>query len=330
MEQSIRQDDLYNVKHIWVVWDHDGQDSIGPLFRYNKQAASMPQHAHRLPEADLAMIYWAHVFDEYPIIVLSIDTDVLPLWTWYIHQSQTRRARVYWSYASKKFVDLTSLTKCLSNGIQIYQKRFDIFDFWCCCDLLGNDYINKKTFTYGIGIKKFIPSLVCMNSDIRAAITENRKGVSLKEMRVFLKTLRSKIGGNKGTEVEQSDIDHYNAFLTYWYRDWNQIVLPQKGIASLAQSLESVCKCLPDKMSILFCDCLRGSIKGSWWMHEERCQSRQIPTCQCPSTPSAESLPKNRLKRRAEESELTDDVVRYKCVCVCMCVCVCSNFFFGY
>lgn len=99
---------------------------------------------HNLGEADTSLVYWAEKFQSYPTIILTIDTDTLPITLNYMERSGYARgpsAPLYWMYQKYK-----SDKYAYFDMIELYNKLWLPASTFCLgCVMAGNDFFTKST-----------------------------------------------------------------------------------------------------------------------------------------------------------------------------------------
>jgi hypothetical protein len=98
---------------------------------------------HNHGEADMSMVYWAHKYHDKPVVISTIDTDILPIAFNYIARKQ-RQMPLWWQYEDQKshqllFVDMLMVYKKLNMPSNV---------FCLACIIAGNDYVEKKPMAH--------------------------------------------------------------------------------------------------------------------------------------------------------------------------------------
>ena len=128
-----------------LIFDHFWE---GPRVYQGAHHATWPRHRHPFGESEIAMAYWCHQFSDLTAVVVSTDTDVLPIFTHYLHQT-TRQKPVYWRYRGPKGPIHVHLQQVVSLLKQ--QHRLSAYHFLFYTVICGSDYFNKKTILYNVG-----------------------------------------------------------------------------------------------------------------------------------------------------------------------------------
>lgn len=94
-----------------LILDHFPE---GPWFVTNTRAELRRDLKHNYGEGEMMCVYWAVHFDQYAMLIDTIDTDLMPLAVHYLTVSEpARRKPLLWRYWPTNYVDLRELT----NGI---------------------------------------------------------------------------------------------------------------------------------------------------------------------------------------------------------------------
>lgn len=104
-----------------------------------------PQHVHG--EGDTSLAYWAFVYQEYPVLLRSVDGDQLAIQTLAI-QRYSRHQPVWWEpFEHTEAFDMVLLTRLMEDSIT--PEGFFLIFFMC-----GNDFWQKCHFTDNFGAQK--------------------------------------------------------------------------------------------------------------------------------------------------------------------------------
>ncbi len=303
-------------KDMWLIFDFECVlVPHGPIATFGDRAVRLPFHAHRLAEADLSMVYWSRVFCDYQILVLTTDTDTLPLFAWSLLAQTERNQRVYWQYSPTDMVNLGKLTRKLQEDALVNIKdwnarvdpsvkthsvmRFGVPELLACANMLGNDYLRKSDFSPNKGLVKFLLWLQEIPLEVCAPMCPltNEGDVMDTEFARFMSRVHPgswKVHPSTFTML----LKRFNDLMSYWYPPWESIALEERkciGVASLQRAFDSMtgCQVMPNKhygesfpcrLDTDFqcnCNCPSGNLSSAW-VHAEFCASVVPVACECP------------------------------------------------
>lgn len=141
-------------------------------------------------EADLSLMYWTDVFQKqnHPIVIHTIDTDLIPIAFSYIQQSRCQNKQLYWVYDRNMtvYVDLVEMCRLGLQALQLNDLQFMV-----ACILCGNDFVQKKQILHLFGLD-CIFEVVQQHKGLLPALFRANETASLMALQALLAALYSK------------------------------------------------------------------------------------------------------------------------------------------
>lgn len=158
--QYAREFEFFGTGERYLIFDYDAV--AGPCILPTPTPTSalvLPAHInqpHQLGEADVSVFYWCLQFHQYRKLVMTIDTDFIPILASYMqHTNEKREKYLLWRYDKDSLVDGVKMLADaqLKWGISLHSVTL-------LCILTGTDFYRKKSLTHGFGVKKLLEAFL--------------------------------------------------------------------------------------------------------------------------------------------------------------------------
>jgi len=132
----------------WVIFNYD---KSGPwLFRNGKPGVHKPEWAHAFGEHDVSLAFWSWLFQDYDVMVESVDTDTIPISMSYLSSGVGPKSLI-WKYKDQttKNTELVDM-KLLHDGA-LDASGLTAQQFVFACILCKTDFYNKALISHQMG-----------------------------------------------------------------------------------------------------------------------------------------------------------------------------------
>lgn len=182
----------------WVIFNYD---KSGPwLFRNGKPGVHMKEWAHAFGEHDVSLAFWSWLFQEYDILVESVDTDIIPITSSYLCSGVGPKSLIW------KYKDQTSKNTELVDMKLLHEGALDASgltaqQFVLACILCKTDFYNKALISHQMGphvifeavctSKEYLinPLMQCLAANDEKQEEEQKKQQGLKLLEEFARVL---------------------------------------------------------------------------------------------------------------------------------------------